>query len=122
MANLGNAWHIPGSPEPRGLTGMRHPIGAIVPGMAVTICSGNQYQGAGGNPGNQLQVGSAVLFKRSGDAAWQARPMLFRSAVGNNKYYTVTITMPAIFRRRRRSVLPAYSLRRPRPDVRPSQR
>ena len=23
--------------------------------------------------------------------------MLFRSAVGNNKYYTVTITMPAIF-------------------------
>jgi hypothetical protein len=93
MANLGNAWHVPDSAEPRGLTGMRHPIGAIVPGMAVTICSGNQFQGAGGNPGNQLQVGSAIMFRRATDVAWQTQPMMFRGATGNNKYYTATISL-----------------------------
>ena len=47
MANLGNAWHIPGNPEPRGRAGMRDPVGEIVPGTAVTIFSGNQFQGPG---------------------------------------------------------------------------
>src|SRR6266849_1398076 len=26
MANLGNAWHIPANPEPRGVAGMRDPV------------------------------------------------------------------------------------------------
>ncbi|MCC2640942.1 MAG: putative galactose oxidase [Nitrospira sp.] len=88
MANLGNAWHIPANPEPRGRGGMRDPIGAIVPGTAVTIISGNQFQGAGGNPGNQLQTGSAIFFKRSTSATWASVPMTFLKTVGNNKYYS----------------------------------
>jgi hypothetical protein len=91
MGNVGNAWHIPESPGPGELTSMRHPSGAIVPGMAVTICSGNQFRGAGGNPGNQLQVGSALLFKCATHRVWQRQPMLFHSTVGNNKYYTATV-------------------------------
>jgi hypothetical protein len=90
MANLGNAWHIPGNPEPRGLTAMRHPVGAIVAGTAITITSGNQFQGDG-NPGNQLQTGSAVFFKRTVDANWRSRPLVFRNTAANNKYYSATI-------------------------------
>lgn len=90
MSNLGNAWHIPDNPEPRGRGGMRDPIGAIVPGTAITIVSGNQFQG-GGNPGNQLQTGSSVFFKRATDAAWTELPMTFYRTFGNNKYYTATI-------------------------------
>ena len=48
MANLGNAWHIPGNPEPRGRGAMRDPVGAIVPGTTITIFSGNQFRGPGG--------------------------------------------------------------------------
>jgi galactose oxidase len=90
MANLGNAWHIPDNPEPRGRAGMRDPVGAIVPGTAVTIFSGNQFQGSG-NPGNQLQNGSSIFFKRKTDAVWTPLPLIFHSAAGNNKYYSVTI-------------------------------
>jgi galactose oxidase len=90
MPNLGNAWHIPNSPEPRGRGGMRDPIGALVPGMDVTIFSGNQFQG-GGNFGNQLQTGSSVFFKRVADANWTELPMKFRRTAGNNKYYSATI-------------------------------
>jgi hypothetical protein len=94
MANLGNAWHIPGNPEPRGLAGMRHPGGAVVRGATVTICSGNQCQG-GGNAGNQLQDGSALFFKRAADPAWQSQPMQFLSAFGNNKYFVATLPTAA---------------------------
>jgi hypothetical protein len=90
MANLGNAWHIPDDPEPRGRGGMRDPIGPIVPDTLVTIFSGNQYQGAG-NPGNQLQDGSALLFRRQGDPNWTTVPMLFASAMDNNKYYSADL-------------------------------
>jgi len=90
MANLGNAWHIPGNPEPPGRAGMRDPVGGIVPGMAVTIFSGNQFQG-GGTPGNQLQAGSSLFFKRASAADWASLPLLFHSASGNNKYYSATI-------------------------------
>ena len=93
MANLGNVWHIPANPEPRGRGGMRDPIGAIVPGTAVRIISGNQFQGAGGNPGNQLQTGSAIFFKKSTSPSWTLLPMTFlkTSIIGdnpNNKYYS----------------------------------
>ena len=90
MANLGNAWHIPGSPEPRGRAGMRDPVGAIVPGTTVTMFSGNQFQGAG-NPGNQLQTGSSLSFKRAADADWTSLPLIFHSTAGNNKYYSATL-------------------------------
>jgi hypothetical protein len=69
---------------------MRDPVGGIVPGMAVTIFSGNQFQG-GGTPGNQLQAGSRLVFKRAADADWASLPLLFHSASGNNKYYAATI-------------------------------
>lgn len=91
MADLGNAWHIPGNPEPRGRGAMRDPVGALFPGTIITIFSGSQHQGAGGNPGNQLQVGSSIFFKRSMDAAWTEIPMTFQSATDNNKYYSGTI-------------------------------
>ena len=90
MANLGNAWHIPNNPEPRGRAGMREPVGAIVPGMAVTIITGNQFQGAG-NPGNQLQTGSALFFKRTADANWTSLPLIFLRMRDNNKYYKADI-------------------------------
>src|SRR5437868_733380 len=90
MANLGNAWHIPDSPEPRGRAGMREPVGAVVPGTAVAIFSGNQFQGDG-NAGNQLQDGSTLNFKRTADANWIALPMMFASTEGNNKYYKATV-------------------------------
>jgi galactose oxidase len=90
MANLGNAWHIPGSPEPPGRAGMRDPVGGIFAGTAVTIFSGNQFRGAG-NPGNQLQAGSSLFFKRAADAGWAPLPLRFHRTAGNNKYYAATI-------------------------------
>jgi hypothetical protein len=93
MANLGNAWHIPGNTEPRGRGAMRDPVGAIVPGTAVTIFSGNQFRGPGGNPGNQLQTGSSLFFKRAANADWTELPMKFYRTVDadKNKYYSATI-------------------------------
>ncbi len=90
MVNLGNAWHIPGNPEPAGRAGMRDPVDAIDPATAVTIFSGNQFQGAG-NPGNQWQIGSSLFVRRTADAAWTEFPLIFQSAAGNNKYYAATI-------------------------------
>lgn len=92
MPNPGNAWHLPGSPEPRGRSGMRLPFGAVVAGTAVRIVTGNQFQG-GGNAGNQLQAGSGVLFRRGGETTWTALPLTFESTVGNNKYFGAV--MPA---------------------------
>ena len=91
---LGNAWHFPGNPEPFGNAGMRDPVFPTDPVPTVTVFSGNQYQG-GGNPGNQLQVGSAVRFKRTTDAAWTTAPMVFATAIGNNKYYSAAIPVSA---------------------------
>ena len=90
MANLGNAWHLPGNPEPRGNAGMRDPVFPTNPVPTVTVFSGNQFQG-GGNPGNQLQDGSAVLFKQATDAAWQTVALIFATAIDNNKYYSAAI-------------------------------
>ena len=91
---LGNAWHFPGNPEPFGNAGMRDPVFPTDPVSAVTVFSGNQYQG-GGNPGNQLQDGSAVLFKRTTDAAWTTVPMVFATAIDDNKYYSAAIPVGA---------------------------
>src|ERR1700683_4445395 len=90
MVNLANAWHLPGNPEPLGSAGMRDPVFPTDPVTTVTIFSGNQYQG-GGNPGNQLQDGSALFFKQETDADWQTVPMIFATAIDNNKYYSAPI-------------------------------
>jgi hypothetical protein len=90
MANLSNAWHIPKNPEPRGRGAMRDPVGELVPGMDITIVTGNQFQGDG-NPGDQLQTGSSLFFKRAADADWTELPMKFVREAGNNKYYAATI-------------------------------
>jgi hypothetical protein len=91
---LGNAWHFPGNPEPFGNAGMRNPVFPTDPVSVVTVFSGDQYQG-GGNPGNQLQDGSAVSFKRTTDTAWTTVPMVFDTAINNNKYYSAAIGVGA---------------------------
>src|SRR4051812_34669266 len=92
MANLGNTWHIPGNPEPPAprRRSMRDPVGGIFADTSVTIVSGNQFQGAG-NPGNQLQAGSVLFFKRTIDTDWTSLPLRFHQASGNNKYYMANI-------------------------------
>jgi len=85
---IGNTWHIPASVEPRST--MRDPVTGISAKTRVFIFSGNQYQGTG-EPGNQLEAGSAVLFKRRSDTLWSSVPMKFDSAAGNNKYYAAEL-------------------------------
>ncbi|HYY18795.1 MAG TPA: hypothetical protein VE864_08130, partial [Streptosporangiaceae bacterium] len=91
---LGNAWHLPANPEPFGHSGMRDPVFPTDPALAVSVFSGNQFQG-GGNAGDQLQDGSAVLFRRATDATWTTVPMAFATAIGNNKYYSAAIPVGA---------------------------
>ena len=91
MPDLGNVWHIPDSPEPRGLAGMRDPVGAIVPGTVLRIFTGNQFQGIGGTPGDQLQDGSSLFFKTAAESTWHVSPFLFFRTLDNNKYYSATL-------------------------------
>ena len=90
MANLGNAWHIPVNPEPRGVAGMRDPVVPTAPGPDVIISTGNQFAGGGGQ-GNQLQIGSSLFFKQATAASWVEAPLIFAAQIGNNKYYSGTI-------------------------------
>jgi alpha-D-xyloside xylohydrolase len=85
--SIGNAWHIPNNMEPPGT--MRDPLAGASSASSVSIYSGNQYQGPG-EPGNQLEAGSEVFFKKSTDSAWSPLPMTFHSASGNNKYFVGT--------------------------------
>src|SRR5262245_2085004 len=87
---IGNAWHIPSNAEAPGQTNMRSPLVEILSDTAVTLFSGNQFQGAGVT-GNQTVSGSALLVRKSGDPVWTALPMQFHSASGNNKYFSATI-------------------------------
>jgi hypothetical protein len=73
---------------------MRDPIGAAVAGSPVSILSGNQFKGWG-NPGNQLQIGSSIFWRRSTDLHWTEVPMRFQREIGNNKYYTALIPQTA---------------------------
>ncbi len=88
-ATTGNAWHIPVSAEATGGATMRTPLMPNA-GTAVTIYNGSQFQG-GGTPGNQLQTGSTVFYRRLGDTNWSSTTMAFSSTIGNNKYYAGTI-------------------------------
>ncbi len=95
--DTGNAWHIPRNAEPTGQPSMRRPLGGIEAGTAVTLFSGNQFQGPG-VVGNQTQSGSAVMVRKADDPTWMSLPMQFDSTRGNNKYFSATIpsgTFPA---------------------------
>jgi galactose oxidase len=76
------------------------PVGPKVAGSPVTVISGNQYRGAGGNPADQLRDGSTVLARKAGTAGWTAHQMEFLRAGadadgdGNNKYYGATLPLP----------------------------
>ena len=69
---------------------MRDPVAGISAATAVFIFSGSQFQGPG-EPGNQLETGSAVFFRRRGDALWSSLPMKFEGDQGNNKYYAALL-------------------------------
>lgn len=85
----GNAWHNPTETEP-GVGFMRAPMFEIYSNTAVTIFSGNQYQG-GGEAGNQLQSGSMVYFKNATGSVWSAAPMTSHNTSTNNIFYAATI-------------------------------
>ncbi|HEU4539118.1 MAG TPA: hypothetical protein VFS00_33585, partial [Polyangiaceae bacterium] len=87
----GNAWHIPRGAEP-GIASMRDPVLGVTPGLAVRVYSGNQFRGEGGDPGNQLQTGSAVLWRKAGAPAFAEAPMTFFAEAGNNKYYVAELS------------------------------
>src|ERR1051325_721888 len=81
MASLGNAWHIPGSAEPYRRAGMRDPVGAVVPGSAIEIFVGNQFQGDAGVPVDV--AGTALHFRYRRDnvwSRWQHTPVEFVSS------------------------------------------
>lgn len=89
MASLGNAWHIPTSAQPYRRGGMRDPVGALVPGQAIDIFVGNQFQDLGklGRPvGKVHEAGSALHFRsRPGDGEpteWRRVPLKFAEARG----------------------------------------
>ena len=69
---------------------MRDPVTGISAATSVSIFSGNQYQGPG-EPGNQLEAGGAVFFRRRGETSWSSVPMKFDSAQANNKYYVARL-------------------------------
>ena len=87
---IGNAWHIPGEDEPVGQYAMRTPFAVIYSNTAVTIFSGNQFQG-GGSAGDQTLSGSTVYYKHVTSSVWSAAAMAFHSTSGNNKYYAGVI-------------------------------
>ena len=95
QASLGNAFHIPNGIEAgSGNTTMRSPVEAIFSNTAVFLYTGNQFQGSGGNPGNQLQTGSTILYRNATNTTWSSLPMAFwytGGASGNNKYYSNSI-------------------------------
>lgn len=90
----GNAWHVPSGTEP-GIAHMRSPVHGVVAGADIVVYSGNQFAGSG-NPGNQLQTGSAVKYRKITDAAWTTVPLLFFAQNGNNKYFAATIPGAAL--------------------------
>jgi glucose/arabinose dehydrogenase len=93
-SHTGNAWHIPNSPEATGGVTMRNPL-TVNGGNTVKIYNGSQFQGSGGDPGNQLQTGSTIFYKRTTDSSWSSVPMTFQSqgsgGTVNNKYYAGTL-------------------------------
>jgi alpha-D-xyloside xylohydrolase len=90
LAAPGNAWHRPRGAEP-GIASMRDPVLGVTAGRPVRVFSGNQFRGEGGNPGNQLQTGSAVLWRKAGAPAFVEAPLTFFAEAGDNKYYVAEL-------------------------------
>ncbi|MDX6707936.1 MAG: hypothetical protein QOI48_3782 [Solirubrobacteraceae bacterium] len=85
MASLGNAWHIPTSAQPYRCGGMRDPVGAVIPGAAIDIFVGNEFQGDRGAHIDEAH--SAVQFRyRRKDVwtKWHAQPVRFASRGQSN--------------------------------------
>ncbi len=95
QATIGNAFHIPSDIESNSNnTTMRSPVSGILPNTAVFLYTGNQYQGSGGNPGNQLQTGSTIFYRNATNSTWSSIPMFFwypGGGNGNNKYFSNSI-------------------------------
>jgi alpha-D-xyloside xylohydrolase len=97
-AGAGNGFHTPSvdSEADLGRT-MRNPLRGVGSNTAVEIISGNQYQGGSGDPGNQLQTGSAILYKPATGTVWSSQPLYFHKNGTtlpngiNNKYYSNAI-------------------------------
>jgi hypothetical protein len=90
----GNAWHLPVNAEFPGNAGMRSPLFPTTATKQVTIFSGNQYAG-GGQAADQIQEGSAVIWKKSTDT-WQAAETVglrWTLTVDNNKYFSAQINI-----------------------------
>ena len=85
-ADLGNAWHVPGSAEPAGAF-MRNPRFPYA-NLGVTIYNGNQFQGEG-ETGDQS--GGVLHYRQAGSGSWGTAAMAFDSASANNKYWSGTI-------------------------------
>ena len=85
--NLGNCWHVPGAAQPAG-TYMRNPIHPYAT-LGVSIYTGNQAYGDGGNPGDQS--GGTIYYRAAGATAWQTAAMEYYTAIGDNKYWRGTI-------------------------------
>jgi len=88
-ARPGNAWHIPASFE-ASLGQMRQPLNNILSNAAVTIFSGNQFQGAG-EAGNQIPDGTRLYYRNATGTVWNILPMTFQTTSDNNIYYAATI-------------------------------
>lgn len=91
LPQTGNAWHLPANKEPATVASMRAPLLPEGTNQITVFTTGNQFQGAGGNPGNQTQTNSALLYRVLPGGTWQERPMTFLSEVGNNKYFSASI-------------------------------
>lgn len=97
-ASAGNGFHTP-SVDSEGDLGktMRNPLRGVGSNTAVEIISGNQYQGVSGDPGNQLQTGSAIFYKHATATVWSAQQLYFYKNGTmppngiNNKYYSNAI-------------------------------
>jgi hypothetical protein len=69
---------------------MRFPFPSIEAAQAVTLVSGNQFQGLGVT-GSQTESGSASMVRRVGVPSWTRLPLRFNSTSGNTKYFSASI-------------------------------
>lgn len=87
----GNAWHYAWEMQSGGLTSMRQPTFALYAHKPLVLYTGNQFQGSGGTPGNQILTGSTLFYRVAGTPGWSELPLKFHTQSGNNKYFTATI-------------------------------
>ena len=79
QTTLGNCFHIPSDVEPDIGLPMRNPTDNITSNTSVLIYEGNQFQGAGGNPGNQLTTGSTIFYRNATNLNWTSLAMGFET-------------------------------------------